>query len=728
MVAKAKSSDAVFQTLAWARRLKFKPVPLRPGSKAAHIGDYVDPDYQPPPDDFWRQGKYGVGIVTGPAHSGPIDIDLDTKEALFFAPRFLPTTPAVFGHKSKPRSHYLYRVDVDALPKSACIDPVSNDTIIEIRGDGGHQTVFPGSIHEGTRELIEWADNPLPNVPTVDVEELIRNVHKVAAASLFAKHAWHEGQRNEVVKHLSGMLFYYGWPPAEALDFIDAICAYASDRDRTRLITVRATYKRGEATGKVTAGPTMKELLGDDRLVQRLNDWFGSPHQSIIEDYNARYAVVALGGKYRIAEMTVDSLSHLRYIFMTRDDFVGLTANDTVASDKGLIPKARIWLAASQRRQYMGVCFRPGDDDTDPLLNLWPGWAVEPKKGDCSAWIELGKKVICGGDDELWDWLFSWLTNIVKDPRKKPLTAPVLRGEQGAGKTLFISYFGKILGSAYTAVTHDEHIHGKFNVHLSHTLLLHSEEALYAGERRHRSVIKSLITDQFRIIEPKGIDPYPIENHLRLIMASNETWAAAVERGDRRYTIIEMERRLIDDKLLKRVLKEYKGGGPAALLERMQRTKYDFETIRTNIKGIDHLEMAVINLDPISEWWYDVLCVGQMFPEAQRWAQSGDELWPQILGTTTLYHRCITDLKARGLRFIPSRPMFARELDRMVGIRLKRKQMWFIATTDDNAGERQRAIIDMPSLEDCRKAFEEYVRQPIEWTEDEGERPPHDKY
>lgn len=730
MPAKPKSSDAVFQTLAWARRLKFKPVPLRWSSKAAHTGDYVDVDYKPPDDDLWRQGRYGVGIVTGPAHSGPIDIDIDSKEALFFASKFLPDTPAVFGHRSKPRSHYLYRVDADAMPKHALIDPMSNETIIEIRGDGGHQTVFPGSIHEGTKEHIEWADKPLPDVPIVDKSALERAAYKVAAASLVVRHAWHKGQRNEVVKHLTGMLFYYGWPIGEAIDFIDAICMYARDRDRTRLMTARATYKRGDKTGKVTGGPSMKELLGNDTLVNRFNEWFGSPYQSIIEEYNERFAVVTLGSRYRIAEVTIDALSHSRYIFMIRDDFVGLNANDTVPGDKGPIPKAKIWLAASQRRQYKGVCFRPEDDDTDPLLNLWSGWAVDPKKGDCSAWLKLGKDVICGGDEELWDWLFAWLTNIVRHPTIKPLTAPVIRGDQGAGKSLFIGYFGRILGSAYTVVTHDEQIHGKFNVHLSHTLLLHSEEALFGGERRHRAVIKSLITDKTRMIEPKGIDAYPIENHLRLILASNETWAAAVEHDDRRYTIIEMEQRLIDDRLIKRVLKEHDGTGPAALLYLMQHTDYDFERIRVNLKTIEHLEMKKINLDPISEWWYEVLSNGQLLNDDQQWAQDGNSPWPQVVGSSTLFVKYGLSCRFRNIRYILSQTMFARMLDRMVGVRLKRGRRWFTNTTsaDDRSSERQMAIMNMPTLDACRAAFETYMRTPMEWPEDEEERPAHDAY
>ena len=104
---KSSSSQEVLLTLAWLRKQNFRPVPLHPNSKAAISKDYTNVNYVPPPDDLWRNNDYGVGVVTGPAHSGPADVDLDCTEAVFFARRFLPATTAIFGRKTKPASHYL---------------------------------------------------------------------------------------------------------------------------------------------------------------------------------------------------------------------------------------------------------------------------------------------------------------------------------------------------------------------------------------------------------------------------------------------------------------------------------------------------------------------------------------------------------------------------------------------------------------------------------------------
>ena len=102
---------------------------------------------------------------------------------------------------------------------------------------------------------------------------------------------------------------------------------------------------------------------------------------------------------------------------------------------------------------------------------------------------ELLEHVICGDDPALTNWMLNWFANILREPRHKSLTAPVIIGRQGAGKSILLTYFGRILGRGFTTVTNEEHIYGRFNRHLGTTLLLHSEEALYGGEKRHRTTM-----------------------------------------------------------------------------------------------------------------------------------------------------------------------------------------------------------------------------------------------
>lgn len=732
---KSVSSPAVLQTLLWTRKQGFKAVPLLPQSKAAISNKYAEQDYDPPPDSLWQSHNYGVGVVVGPSAHGPVDIDLDCPEAVYFAPRFLPPTPAVFGRASKRASHYLYRVSVPSLTKFALLDPVEKSTIIELRADSGHQTVLPGCVHQDTGELIEWENVPFPDVPTVDDVSLAKAVRKIAITTIIARHLWHEGMRNQVVLALSGLFFFVDWPLEDVQTIIEAVMDFTGDDDQTRKRTVALTYKKGEKGGRIGGAPTLRKLIGNDAVVDKLLDLAGSPSINILQDYNSRFAVVNVEGKFRIADLDVPASESP--VFMQKDDFLNIMGTDLTTIDDKPVLKAKLWLSNSRRRSYRTVDFLPGVEDSDRALNLWTGWAVEPDAtASYSAWQELLHDVICGKDDTLHEWMIQWLANIIREPLDKSLTSPVMISKQGAGKSLLFRYFGKILGSAYTHVTNEEHIYGKFNKHMATTLLLHSDEALHGGEKKHRAIIKSLITDEHRIFEQKGIDAKQVKNYLRLALTTNETQAAPVEAGDRRFTVIDMEDRILSDKLKGHVLKELKEGGPGGLLEYFLRLDYKPEVPRTNIKNEALQTMKGINQSPMESWWQDVLMNGALLPDHLAWAQKPpkDE-WTRIVSSPALHMSLKLRMKSLSQKPVPNETHFAMQLNKLVGKKLIRAQHWYTNPQSDDApmdvkqmSDRQNTVINMPTLPECRKAFMIHMGAAFDWPADAEEKPPHEKF
>lgn len=746
--ASTTSSLAIFRTLQWMRKNKFRPVPLHHQSKASVVRDYVAVDYQPPGDELWATHDYGVGCVTGPHLSGPVDIDLDCSEAVFFAERFLPPTPAVFGRQSKPKSHYIYRVDVPVFDKQAFFDPKAKSVIVEARGDGGHQTVFPGSLHETTGELIQWAQPDLdPEVPTVPAADLMRAVRKVALAVLVARYIWGSGNHNHPTLYLTGTLFYLEWTLAETEQFIRALMDFDGDTDKSRIMTVRNTFKRGQTDRKVAGAGVLRKTVKDDELVDKLLELAGSPTVNLLNEYNDRFAVVSLKGKFRIAGTDVKPSEALT--FYVKDDWLNMMAtdySDERTATGGPISKAKLWLSNPRRRSYDSVDFLPGAESPPGILNLWTGWALEPEVGDCSAWLELLRDVVCGGDDKLNEWVLHWFASITREPCDKPLTAPVIIGPEGAGKSLLLAYFGRVLGPGYVVVTNPEHIHGRFNAHMAHALLLHSEEALYGGDKKHASIIRSLITDNFRMFEQKGIDAQQIKNYTRLIMTSNEAHAAPARSGDRRYTVIDMNDRKASDALIGRVLAEMKDNrGPAALFQHLLTMDYDPKLPRLNVKNEALVSLKEHNMEPLESWWYDTLCEGAVVPDSLRWATKPDDEehkdWPLIVSSSALHVALTIRWQSQRCRGpVPSPAALARKLDKFVGLELKRKQMWGYDKPVSGDGlppvhpliqqmsERQYTVYNMPTLERCRAAFEKYVGQSIKWPEPADPAPQHSKY
>jgi hypothetical protein len=126
-----------------------------------------------------------IGIILGAASRGLVDIDLDCPEALKFAPEILPQTGATFGRASKPIAHALYKI-IGLAPTRKFVDPVDGSMIVELRGDGGLQTIFPPSVHP-SGESVTWRHDGEP--ATVEYDDLLRDVKRLAARVVVERHS-----------------------------------------------------------------------------------------------------------------------------------------------------------------------------------------------------------------------------------------------------------------------------------------------------------------------------------------------------------------------------------------------------------------------------------------------------------------------------------------------------------------------------------------------------------
>ena len=90
----------------------------------------------------------------------------------------------------------------------------------------------------------------------------------------------------------------------------------------------------------------------------------------------------------------------------------------------------------------------------------------------------------------MYDWLWSWFAQLAQEPHRKPGTAVVLRGAQGVGKSKTGEVIGSLFGEHYTQVSEPRFVTGRFNSHLRRCLLLHCDEAFWAGDRQAEAKLK----------------------------------------------------------------------------------------------------------------------------------------------------------------------------------------------------------------------------------------------
>lgn len=298
-----------------------------------------------------------------------------------------------------------------------------------------------------------------------------------------------------------------------------------------------------------------------------------------LEEMNARYAVIQhdLRGKTSIMHEGHDPvLRRPTNIFMSQVDlklalanrFIAIPSSDPAKPDKK-IPLAKWWLEHPMRRSYNSVIFDPETEQAN-CFNLWSGFAVEPIPGDCSTFKEHVLSNVCAGNQEHFDYTWRWMAAAVQRPGRPGGTALVLRGRRGTGKSFFAKMFGSLFGRHYLAVADAKHLVGHFNQHLMSTILLFSDEAYYAGDKRNEAALKALITEPTLAIEPKGGEVQQVPNCLHIIMASNADWVIPAGEAERRFMVLEVGEGHMQDLSYFQVMeRELKHGGREALLHEL---------------------------------------------------------------------------------------------------------------------------------------------------------------
>jgi hypothetical protein len=127
--------------------------------------------------------------------------------------------------------------------------------------------------------------------------------------------------------------------------------------------------------------------------------------------------------------------------------------------------------------------------------------------------------------------------------------------------------FGQLFGAHFLHVSQPKHLVGAFNRHLQDCSVLFADEAFFAGDKEHGSVLKAIITEPTLMIEPKGVDAYSARNCIHLIMASNSSWVVPAGRDARRYFVLDVAAtHMQDSAYFGEVARQMENGGAGALL------------------------------------------------------------------------------------------------------------------------------------------------------------------
>jgi len=346
-----------------------------------------------------------------------------------------------------------------------------------------------------------------------------------------------------------------------------------------------------------------------------------------LREMNEIHAVISnIGGSCRIIEeledetlkrkrMTISTFSDLTNRYMHRQVEIG-------HDDKGNIlymPMGKWWLRHKNRRQYRQVVFKPGEE-TPKDYNLWQGFAVVSREGDWSLYHEHLLINVCQDNKIVLEYLLSWMARTVQKPNRQGEVAIVLKGGRGTGKSKVATVFGSLFGRHMLHISNSSHLVGNFNSHLRDVLFLFADEAFFAGDKKHESVLKTLITEQTIVIEAKGIDAQVQPNYIHLMMASNQQWVIPAGRDERRFLVLELgERNKQDHKFFAAIDKQMANGGKEGLLYDLLRMNIDNFDVR-KVPHTDALaDQKRRSMGHVEEWWYGRLVEGRILHRHADW-------------------------------------------------------------------------------------------------------------
>jgi hypothetical protein len=434
-----------------------------------------------------------------------------------------------------------------------------------------------------------------------------------------------------------------------------------------------------------------------DKIESKPNNKYSSPNAAV-RRLNDKYFVTWAGNKVVVGRWTVYE-GRRSLTLIKPADLHTWCANDRVVIDDKPVVVSRIWISSPKRRQYDGIEFAPDGKIPDGYLNIWQGFSVEPDpNGSCTLFLDHMRRVVCSGEDEIYEWVMAWLAQMIQNPGNKPGTAVVLRGGQGVGKTIVGKIIGHLFAEHHVIVSRASHITGRFNKHLNQCLLLQAEEAFWAGSRDAEGTLKDLITGETQLLEGKGVDAIPVRNVLRLLVTTNNEWAVPAGMQDRRFAVFDVSQaRQQDVQYFKAMIDEMENGGYEALLHHLQNLDIEDVNLRQPPKTEALVDQVLASMPVEQSWWLEVL--------QQGWIMPFDKEWKAKFSFHDL-HSSYTK-HAKELRL--SRPLTKETLGRRI-----RKFTTIDERRPDNTKSREYWL---QPLEDCRRTFEEYLGITINWND-----------
>jgi len=186
------------------------------------------------------------------------------------------------------------------------------------------------------------------------------------------------------------------------------------------------------------------------------------------------------------------------------------------------------------------------DSHDSSIHNMFNGLKIDELAslaGDYDKGSELAdfiKRVWCNNDEDVYDYVISWMAHLIQRPGKQIKTAICVRGEEGTGKSSIITKLCEIIGWQYSLQESNiQNVFGTFNACLQGKFLVYLNEAFFYGARDIGERLKNAVTEPTLQLNIKNVSQFTMRNNANFIIDTNNQRIISAGRESRRWCVLE---------------------------------------------------------------------------------------------------------------------------------------------------------------------------------------------
>lgn len=185
----------------------------------------------------------------------------------------------------------------------------------------------------------------------------------------------------------------------------------------------------------------------------------------------------------------------------------------------------------------------------ETYYNTFTGWRDFGPPGSCDLFLEHIRSHLCKGDESLYNYVMSWMADMIQDPSTKKAVALCIQGDPATGKTSIANVLRELFQGYVGEASSVESITGRFNRSMLEGKILTMCDEGSAGRADYEK-LKSIISDEYIATEEKNARNRSTRNYTRFLITRNPDKPFPVEMGqnERRWAIITIKPWLPDRK------------------------------------------------------------------------------------------------------------------------------------------------------------------------------------